>query len=162
MNPWMNKFEIKMIKEYIKPNGIMLEWGSGGSTFEFPKLVKEYYSIEHDEGWYNKISTHSNFPKNVKYFHVPSDLPRSHPVKPEEMVTYINYPSIFNKRFDNVLVDGRARLWCAENILPYLHEDSIVFIHDFWPRKHYHGVFEWYDVVDKIELKPSLVVLKKK
>ena len=41
----MSPEEIDLIKSNLDPSHIMLEWGSGGSTTEFPKYVKKYYSI---------------------------------------------------------------------------------------------------------------------
>ena len=47
-------------------------------------------------------------------------------------------------RFDKVLIDGRARAFCAEYVLKYLHADSLVFIHDYHDRFFYHGTIEKY------------------
>ena len=39
--------------------------------------------------------------------------------------------------FDRVLLDGRARSSCAEHILPWLTNTSLVFWHDFYAvRQH--------------------------
>ena len=56
INPWMSRDEIGMIEGYLKPSFKMLEYGSGGSTLYFSRLVKEYYSVEHDVEWYEKIT----------------------------------------------------------------------------------------------------------
>ncbi len=58
-------------------------------------------------------------------------------------------------KFDVVFIDGRARTDCAYKILDYIDKNSIVFIHDFWPREEYHKVFEWYDEV--VSIKDTLV-----
>lgn len=42
-------------EQYIKGKNKMLEWGCGGSTLYFPKLVKNYVSIEHNQEWYEKL-----------------------------------------------------------------------------------------------------------
>ena len=55
MKVWMSQKEIKMIEKYLTPETIMLEYGSGGSTIHFSKFVKEYYSLEHNKEWYNKV-----------------------------------------------------------------------------------------------------------
>ena len=71
-------------------------------------------------------------------------------------------------KLDVVFIDGRARSDCAYKVLNYIDEDSIVFIHDFWPREEYHKVFDYYDEVVSVKdtLKPpgghTLVGLKKK
>jgi hypothetical protein len=52
----MFKSEIDLLISYLDLNDIFFEWGSGGSTFNFSKLVKEYYSVENDLTWYDKVT----------------------------------------------------------------------------------------------------------
>lgn len=56
MKAWMGEREKKLITKHFSPEKTMLEWGSGGSTIEFSQNLKKYYSIEHDEEWYNKVN----------------------------------------------------------------------------------------------------------
>ena len=44
---------------------------------------------------------------------------------------YIDAVDQFETMFDVVLIDGRARRLCAKKVIPYLKEDSIIFIHDY-------------------------------
>lgn len=165
MTPWMHKNEIDFIKSKLKLTDTMLEWGSGGSTTLFSYLVSRYYSIEHVEDWYNKVSSElKNHPSlNVNYFNIPPDFPRTIPTKYSEFKTYIEYPKNFNSKFDKVLIDGRARAQCAKFILPYLKENSIVFIHDYFARPQYHIVEEHYEVIDGVKnTLQTIVALKPK
>ena len=57
--PWLTDLQIETVVKYLNENDIMLEYGAGGSTMYFPKYVKDYYSIEHEEKW-----CHQNFPDN--------------------------------------------------------------------------------------------------
>ena len=80
-------------------------------------------------------------------------------------VNYINSISTYNKKFNKVLVDGRARVFCAYKALDYLTEDGIVYIHDFKERTRYRTVLDYYDVIEECidEGWPgSLIVLRKK
>jgi hypothetical protein len=43
----MEHSEALMAERYIKDKSKMLEWGGGGSTLYFPRLVEKYVSIEH-------------------------------------------------------------------------------------------------------------------
>jgi hypothetical protein len=182
----MHKDEVKAIESYLKKDFIMLEYGSGGSTSYFPNLVAEYFSIEHDGEWYDTIK--SNLPKNVDFNHIdiglelgkwgrPSKWRRKAKSSWDDLLSpeserfkifeqYITFPKLLRKTFDAVLIDGRARPECAKFILGHIHDDSIVFIHDFWQgkRSYYQVVFEGYDLVEKVTPKRgrSLVVLKKK
>jgi len=67
------------------------------------------------------------------------------------------------EKYDFVFIDGRARADCAFKVLNYIDNNSVVFIHDFWPRKQYHGVLNYYDVIDKVDdTTQTLVALRKK
>ena len=80
-------------------------------------------------------------------------------------VNYINSISTYNKKFNKVLVDGRARVFCAYKALDYLTEDGIVYIHDFKERTRYKTVLDYYNVIEECidEGWPgSLIVLRKK
>ena len=78
---------------------------------------------------------------------------------------YIKYPFTLNKKFDRILIDGRARPECAKYIYDYIDDDAIVFIHDFYKelydnegnhmrsggRSHYHILLEKYKIIDSVE-----------
>lgn len=160
-NPWMSDSEIQTITKYLKKDDTMLEWGSGGSTNYFPQFVKEYYSIEHDQNWFNEIS--QSIPNNVNYNFVDLDQPLTDPTQKQQLQTYINFVDTLGlKKIDKVLIDGRGRGWCAEKVIPYLTEDSVVFLHDYWQRPSYHIVEQWFDIIDYVKDGQSLVVLKLK
>lgn len=163
MKPWMHNKEIKMIESYLHMTDTMLEWGSGGSTLHFPKFVKKYFSIEHNKEWYDKIK--NEIPDNVAYTYVKQNLPRTRPTKFREFKDYIEKAGSFNKKFDKVLVDGRARPECAIWVLPYLNQNAVVFIHDYFMagRDHYKKVEQYYNVIDKVtNTEQTLAVFKRK
>jgi len=157
---WMSQEEIDVITKYLSPDKHMLEWGAGGSTLFFSTLVKTYTSIEHDSDWYNDVLKVK--PLNVLLHHVPNNLPRTIPTDPIQFEDYINYVDTLNKKFDLVLIDGRARPQCAEKVIPYLSDDAVVFIHDFWQRPEYHWVFDMYEEVESIKKGQSIVALRLK
>jgi protein O-GlcNAc transferase len=164
--PWMHDSEILLILKHLYYTDTMLEWGSGGSTLYFPHFVQNYHSIEHDREWHNAITKQlESYQYKVDYHYVDRDLPHTRPATYEQYKSYIEHiHKIGVKTFDKVLVDGRARGWCAEIALQYLHKDSIVFIHDFWNRTPYHVVFKWYDELDSIKTPglQTIVALKPK
>ena len=161
--PWMEEDEINFLSSFLNSNDTMLEWGCGGSTLYFSKIVKEYYSIEHTKDWYEKIKNYPKNKENVFMHYVPSDVPRKlkfGPSQRHEFVTYINHVDLLGKKFDKVLIDGRARQWCAEKVLKYLKDDAVVFLHDFERpgRERYNSVLNYYTVIGKVG---TLVALKK-
>ena len=157
----MSQEEINLITSNLKSTDVMLEWGSGGSTTEFPKYVKKYYSIEHDPEWFSNVQKET--PDNVDYYLVELDKPLTDPTQKPQIQTYLDFVDTLKvEKFDKVLIDGRGRGWCAEKVLPYLKEDSIVFIHDYWQRPQYYIVEKWYDIIDHIKSGQSIVALKPK
>lgn len=173
MKPWMSSAEIDMIIGHLNNNHIMLEYGSGGSTLTFSKYVHKYYSIEHNEEWYNKVRVHCK--ENTKIFHIPKNRHTNGNInianswnklenssKYLDFTDYIKFPSRLSKNFDRILIDGRARPECAKFIFDYIKDDAIIFIHDYWMRKHYHVVEEKYKVIECIKKGQSLAVLQKK
>lgn len=177
--PWMHQKEIDLIRRYINPKTLMLEWGSGGSTFFFSELAGDYYSIEHDLRLGRKIKirlflhrfisafTGGGWRQKIHFYLVkPNSANRSVPSKYEEFKDYIEIVDRLGvARFDVVLIDGRAREHCAERVLKYIDRDSIVFIHDFFSpgREYYSRVLQWYEVIDSVKDTPqTLAALRKK
>ena len=114
------------------------------------------------------------YDENLLYFseHLDTTIPSFEDcVYPEKRYVwheYIDYVEKFGvSEFDIVFIDGRARVDCAYKVLNYIHDESIVFIHDFWPREQYHKVFDWYDEVvsikeTRVDMGQTIVGLKKK
>lgn len=154
---WMHDSERAIIEKYLTPEVIMMEWGSGGSTIEFSCKVKEYYSVEHNLEWYNVVK--DAIPQNVTLFYKEiKPLPENY--NQSEYKHYSEYLDVvyqIGKKFDVVLIDGRARRLCALKIIPYLKPNSIVIIHDWCLREPYHCVLDYYDLIDKVDNTPQTI-----
>lgn len=165
MSPWMDQKEIDLIKHYLTPTDVMLEWGSGGSTVTFSPLVTKYYSIEHVKDWYTKVDQeikNQELEDRITNILQEPDQPRTIPTKYSEFKSYIELPSTLGVNFNKVLVDGRGRQYCALFVLDYLLPGAKVFIHDFWKRPQYHHVLEHYREVASVkDTVQTLVVLEK-
>lgn len=181
--PWMTDKQIAKVKAYLKPSNIMLEWGAGGSTMYFAKFVKELHSIEHIEKWCNQ-----DFPSNVSINHVHPDyhpkkdpgvkgstipqdkydeIKAEHPYANDHAIKrYWQFKSYVDKvadlgveKFDRVLIDGRARSFCAFKVLDFIGPRALVFIDNFYDRPAYQDVLSVYEEIDGAH---SLIVLRKK
>lgn len=173
--PQMTGREIRRIRRELRPTDVMLEWGCGGSTYRFSQQVRDYYSIEHNPAWYEKMRhmLERAGRKNVRILLVPSTLPeagvpnyaRSSEERYAQFREYVDaVEGLGVPRFDRVLIDGRSRPECAVRVLPFLGPDSLVFIHDFFNTRYdpaeYRRLLDRYEVVDAIETGRSLVVLR--
>jgi hypothetical protein len=163
---WMSTSEQALIESYLSPTDVMLEYGSGHSTLWFSQFVKSYYSIEHNAEWYDAISQKINKLPNVQYQIV--SVEKGHKGWPggfaegslEQFQDYIKAVDNFNvPKFDRVLIDGRARAECAKYILKYLHEKSLIFIHDFEARPFYHENLDAYYVKVAVVFEGQSVVV---
>jgi len=146
MNIWMPDGDKFTILRYLDPSDIMLEWGAGGSTLYFSKYVKEYHSIEHSPKYYQQLV--NEVADNTHLYLCEANASRTLPTQEHQFIDYINYVEKLNIKFDKVLIDGRARQWCAIKVLKYLNKDAIVFVHD-WIRLRYHSVLEHYELIEE-------------
>lgn len=60
---------------------------------------------------------------------------------------------------DVAFVDGRFRVACIIATILKSRPDTIVLVHDFYPRPHYHLVLEYVDVVERTD---TMVALRRK
>lgn len=161
IKPYMKKNEWSFLRDHLSKDKTMLEYGSGNSTLCLAPLVKKLWSIEHDKLWYEKVKQLVSHLGNVELFYVAQDLPRSIPTKLEQFKTYVDWITDKNISFDVVLLDGRARQWCAEAILEKLNKDHLVFLHDYnlKERPYYAEVTKFYDIIDQCH---TMIKMKKR
>jgi hypothetical protein len=178
----MSEEEVALIERHLKNDFSMLEYGSGGSTLHFSTLVKKYYSIESDKEWVDRIIKEA--PSNVNMvLSVPEASEKVIKYCEREMKEksdyswdtlfdnsfyqifeeYINAHKHFETKFDAVLIDGRARAHCAKAIHEVIDKDTVVFVHDFWPRLGAHRpILDGYEIIDDWpEGKQTIAALKK-
>lgn len=168
--PLMNESEVEHICSLVNKDSTMFEWGSGNSTIFFSKIAKSISSVEHNLYWYNRIVQEIKEKEinNVSLAYVRPNMPYRHfkdghsllmDMRTYEFNNYINAINYFpQKNYDFFVLDGRARPQCAEMALRFCHEDSIVFMQEFY-RARYSVALEWYEMEDRIE---NMAVLKPK
>eukprot|EP00884_Botryococcus_braunii_P003682 jgi/Botrbrau1/13314/Bobra.0315s0012.1 len=148
---WMSVHEQMLIESYLDENNTMLEYGSGYSTLWFSQFVKYYYSIEHARDWFDIVKAEIRSLPNVEYRLAavdpgyrgwPGGFSEGNYEQFEEYIKAVD--GFVVQKFDRVLIDGRARAFCAKYILKYLHENSYIFIHDYEGRAMYHENLDAY------------------
>ncbi len=116
----------------------VLEWGSGGSTLHFGRLLppgSQWLTIEHHQDWAKKVRQEiaASGLTHVELAHVPTNgvhIERSSDGLPTTFRDYIQYPETTGKQFDFALVDGRARVACSEAGWRLMKPDGIMALHD--------------------------------
>ena len=159
----MFEHEYRFIEKYLNTNDTLLEWGSGNGTIYFSNLVKNIISIEHDKNWVDNIkkTIKAYNIKNIKIHHIAAHSAEPIPCRYEQFKDYIEFPKKNNLKFTKVLIDGRARKYCAKSIYDIIDNKTIVFIHDF-NRPDYQKTLKYYNIIDQITDGQGIVALKKK
>lgn len=152
----MQPDEVAEITSQIKnmsSDGLMIEWGSGGSSVKWLETMtgdQRLVSIEHNPNWHMKVSeyvnTRSDINKRFKYLYKPELYGYEHGyahVKEEHPHGLDDYlwpkvPGIENAQI--YFVDGIAR--ATTSLLVKLltkTEDPVIYIHDYYGREQWYS-----------------------
>lgn len=157
MTAWTSPASVVIFRKLLAREMLGVEFGSGKSTTFFAKHLGKLVSIEHHEGWYNKVAEwlKERECSNVEYRLV---APDKNPAKrfPEEVKAafpqnfaprpgYVAYVSELLKfedeSIDFLLVDGRARTECALTGIKKLKPGGMLVL-DNAERERYKPVHE--------------------
>ncbi len=145
--PWISPDAIQALRELLNDKMTGFEYGSGGSTIFYSRLLKTVHSIEHYEPWFKKVKGMINELKitNAKLDLVLPNKPvdqqhlsskaqllltsEEFPVKDEVFDKYVHVISQYDdSSLDFVSIDGRARVSCAEMAIPKLKSGGILLL----------------------------------
>ena len=134
----MDPSSVKMLCGLLTPTTRVLEWGSGGSTVFFSQFVESWDSIEHNSQWYKEMGGYTASMANVRMYTAPHSWNGNDDGTYAEFKDYVELPAKWERQFDVVLVDGRARVPCARSAIynSLLEPNGIVVVHD-WERVQY-------------------------
>lgn len=162
--------ETQCVVEHIKrlgSNGLMVEWGTGGSTFKWLENLREHQkliTIEHHSDWYHAVNESiklyfGNISPNKFNFILSQPEEPFYPYygmpqeeNPAGLRHYI-CPTAEIYEADIYFVDGVARGACAmAALLNRKKKDSVVFIHDYSPRVTWYNWVSQFCKVEQIGL----------
>lgn len=109
--PWFTYPSIEFLNQLDLKALTVLEWGIGNSTMYFAKRCKKTISIEHNQEWYNVIS--SRLPENAK----------GHLINESK---YAEFPTTLNEQFDIIIVDGIRRFDCVKTAIKLLKDGGMI------------------------------------
>jgi len=133
--PWMNYSFIFFIRERLKDDMALLEFGGGYSTIFWAKYVKKVYVVEHDVFFSEMLKDKS--PTNVQTFltFLNNDVPYSEHAK---IVSEKNDDILF----DIIVIDGIDRVDCCIKSMDYLKNDGVIIWDDSIRIEYFKG-FEY-------------------
>lgn len=123
--PWLSLPIIDFLSARLHDNLKVFEFGCGNSTLYFSKFVKKIDSIEHHQGWYDKIKAKLPSNASVHLYELGNN--------------YENAAKDFNELFDIILVDGRNRVECCRKSIQALSDSGVIIFDDF-QRKDYREI----------------------
>jgi hypothetical protein len=125
--PWAPYPFIHFMKDYLKKDMIVFEFGSGSSTHFFSNYCSHVYSVEHNKSWSEDIK--SRKPDNVTI--IDSELNDSY----EKSIHSID------RHFDIIYVDGRRRVNCIRESAGKIEDNGIIVLDDS-DREEYREAFD--------------------
>lgn len=118
--PWVTAEAVRMLEQLLRPDDVGIEYGSGRSTLWFAKRLKRIVSVEHHQGWFEKVEAMiaEQGASNAKV------VLRT----PEEFAGVISEFEPGTLGF--VLVDGQRRDECAMAATQHLKPGGLLVIDD--------------------------------
>lgn len=125
--PWLPGDAVRFLDEYLNREMDVLEFGCGQSTIWISHRVNMIHSVETNETWalhFKNKFTIDNVNANIEINLHPWESP-----KRADMM------------WDFILVDGRKRVWCFTESLPYLKPGGVIML-DNSEREEYAECFD--------------------
>lgn len=134
--PWMTYDAINFLKNYVKKDHQIFEFGCGASTLFFAENSAFVTSIETNEKWLQIVKSFLA-EKNLNNFAITL---MTDGITNE---SYETYAKNCNKKFDIIIIDSIKRFDCALNVIEALNENGIIILDDS-ERKNYKKIFDFF------------------
>jgi predicted O-methyltransferase YrrM len=147
----MDQWEIAAIASvFALANGPVevLEWGSGNSTLYFSARLPAgslWDALENNPDWAREVSARiREFGRqDIRLHHIPNSGPFQDGVDDGDLTSfreYVLFPASLNRRFDFILVDGRARVECMRQGWGMLKPGGLMILHDAERQEYNSGI----------------------
>jgi hypothetical protein len=149
--PAMTTNEVVLLKSFYESADSYVEFGCGGSTFLAASTVKNHIiTVDSDYTWLQKVqnscdAAETQIRPKICFVDIGPTRELGYPtdeISREKWPSYHervwSYPDADNA--DLYLVDGRFRVACAFQVLLRAKAQSILIVHDYISRPHYHFI----------------------
>lgn len=116
--PWMNYPVIAFLKERLKKNINVFEYGSGFSTRFYASYVNHVTSLEYDSFWFEKVK--ETLPDNATLLYQETDIDGK----------YCRAIQKTNLKYEMIVIDGDDRSHCMQECLVSLTDDGVIILDD--------------------------------
>ncbi len=144
-HPWITFPAVRFLERTVRPDWRVFEFGSGASTLFFALRCREVYTVEHDNGWAEKVQKSLDrlgiF--NCQLRLIPAELKQIS----DQGKAYFRYGSTFDgwedhtfesyvksiddhpdRSLDLVLIDGRAREACIQHAIAKVSPGGVLVL----------------------------------
>lgn len=116
--PWFTFSCNDFLKERLRKDFNIFEFGSGNSTLYFASNIGKVTSLEHNETWYKLLK--NRIPGNAEIIFC--DLKKN-----TDYSRCIEQP---DETYNIIVVDGIERVNCLKNSVKFLKEDGVIILDD--------------------------------
>lgn len=116
--PWVTYSFIDFIRDRINKTQHIFEYGSGSSTIFYAERAGKVTSVEHDQGWFDKVK--GTIPANAEMIFCALQRDGE----------YARKAALLDQKFDIIIVDGRDRVNCCKYSLAALSPDGVIVLDD--------------------------------
>lgn len=127
--PWFTYGAIELLKERLPKDIVVFEYGCGLGTKWWAKHALQVDAVEHNQGWFKKIS--EELPKNVE-------------IKLKALnAGYEKTVAESGTTYDVIIIDGQKRMACAQTAIQCLTNRGII-IYDDTDREKSRGAVQFF------------------
>ena len=141
--PWMTYPAIEFLKNNLKPEHEIFEFGCGASTLFFSKRVKKVVGLETNPRWLGiineKLQESLVTPSHDGVHNVKINLLEDGLTNP----AYENFAKNCGQKFDFIIIDSLKRFECAKNVIDALKPNGTIILDDS-ERKNYKKIFDFF------------------
>ncbi|MBT8422035.1 MAG: hypothetical protein KJP03_02860 [Gammaproteobacteria bacterium] len=116
--PWMNYNIISFLEDRLNADMVMFEYGSGNSTQFYAQHVKELYSLEKSQEWYDYNV--ANVPDHVTMMYAETNTGKD----------YAGMIGLADRQFNVVVIDAADRIDCVAASVGCLTDDGVIILDD--------------------------------
>jgi hypothetical protein len=133
--PFLAPGAVRFLDHALPRNGVGLEWGSGRSTRWLARRLGRLVTVEHDAGWFAKVSSQlgRSALHNVDSRLVALEHPIDEPTRPQydPMPRYVSVVDEFpDEHFNFIEVDGHYRQACVVKGRQKLKPGGLLLVDD--------------------------------
>ncbi len=126
--PWLTSSAIGFLDDFLKKSDSGVEFGSGRSTLWLSSRIKSLTSVEHYEGWYNKVKEllRERDIKNINLLFRPQDECFDEEAQENSYAEVLD--TFEDDSLDFVLVDGIFRSSCACKAISKVRPGGLIIV----------------------------------